>query len=367
MGKNTLNHSPLILTNETKCLYAIDFCKQFEEGKKPIFIFGINRYTERIIDKVRVNGIIDEYTNKKRYRGIEITPLEKIPNNALVVSTVVGKPLSAEARLSKFKFKHLDYFSFYKYSQLELEEVIFQNGMKEDVILNFKKYEKIYNLLQDKESKTQFIKIINFRKNKDIRHMTGFINKEDQQYFEDFLNLKKNEVFLDIGAYDGFTTETFIKNNPNYRCIHIFEPDKENMKKTKNKLNNQRDIIYHEIGLSNQKKTLTFNMNESCSRISENGETTIKVDKLDNIIKNKVTFIKMDIEGSEGLAIEGAKKIIKKYTPNLAVSVYHKKYDIWKIPEQILKINKNYHLYLRHYTEGIAETVMFFISKDRAS
>jgi len=102
-------------------------------------------------------------------------------------------------------------------------------------------------------------------------------------------------------------------------------------------------------------------MNKSASTISSDGDTSIKVDKLDNIIDSYVSFIKMDIEGAEQDAIEGAKKTIKKYHPRLAISAYHKADDIWKIPELILAIRSDYKIYLRHYTEGFTETVIFFI------
>ena len=69
----------------------------------------------------------------------------------------------------------------------------------------------------------------------------------------------------------------------------------------------------------------------------------------------------MDIEGSELAAIEGAKEIIKEYHPTMAISVYHKKYDFWKIPQQILAIRSDYKLYMRHYTQGTTDSVMFFI------
>ena len=72
----------------------------------------------------------------------------------------------------------------------------------------------------------------------------------------------------------------------------------------------------------------------------------------------------MDIEGAESFAIEGAKETILKCHPKLALSVYHKKDDFWKIPEQIFNIRKDYDIYLRHYTEGISETIMFFIPKE---
>ena len=71
----------------------------------------------------------------------------------------------------------------------------------------------------------------------------------------------------------------------------------------------------------------------------------------------------MDIEGAEGVAIDGAKNTIMKCHPRMAICVYHKADDLWKIPEQIFSIRDDYKIYLRHYTEGVDETVIFFIPK----
>ena len=67
----------------------------------------------------------------------------------------------------------------------------------------------------------------------------------------------------------------------------------------------------------------------------------------------------MDIEGAEYQAILGAKKIIDKYKPKLAICVYHKPEDIWELPWLIHKINQEYKFYLRHYSFGDVETVLY--------
>jgi hypothetical protein len=69
----------------------------------------------------------------------------------------------------------------------------------------------------------------------------------------------------------------------------------------------------------------------------------------------------MDIEGGESLAIIGATRIIREHHPRLALAVYHKPGDFWRIPKQVLEIYPDFKVYLRHYTESVYETIMFFI------
>jgi len=60
-------------------------------------------------------------------------------------------------------------------------------------------------------------------------------------------------------------------------------------------------------------------------------------------------------------AIVGARQAIIKHHPRLAICVYHRFDDLWRIPERVLSFHDDYQIFLRHYTEGVDETVMFFI------
>ncbi|OOB79506.1 MAG: FkbM family methyltransferase [Epulopiscium sp. Nuni2H_MBin001] len=86
---------------------------------------------------------------------------------------------------------------------------------------------------------------------------------------------------------------------------------------------------------------------------------TINVDSLDNVLRDtEVTFIKMDIEGAELQALMGAKQIIKKYKPQLAISIYHKPQDIFELPMYVKSLVPEYKLYLRHYSYHYVDTVL---------
>ena len=122
------------------------------------------------------------------------------------------------------------------------------------------------------------------------------------------------------------------------------------------------NIDTYKIGAWSESAYLTFEENEDSSKINNEGSTKIKVNAMDNMfLEQPVSFIKMDIEGAEKEALMGAKKIIQKYKPKLAVCVYHKPEDIVRLPLLINEILPEYKIFLRHYTEFHIETVCYAI------
>ena len=121
-------------------------------------------------------------------------------------------------------------------------------------------------------------------------------------------------------------------------------------------------ITIHTLGLGSRSETVRFHSNlGSASRESEFGTSTISMQTLDSLRIHNPTFIKMDIEGGEVAALLGATTTIRMHEPRLAVSVYHRYDDLRRIPEIVDLSGVSYRIYLRHYTEGTDETVMFFI------
>ena len=92
------------------------------------------------------------------------------------------------------------------------------------------------------------------------------------------------------------------------------------------------------------------------------GNSVVKGVTLDEIIKDeKVTYIKLDVEGSELKALEGAKNTIKKNKPRLAICIYHKLEDILELPLYILDLVPEYKFYIRHYCSCMWETVLYAV------
>lgn len=186
----------------------------------------------------------------------------------------------------------------------------------------------------------------------------------DLQYFDlENLNLG-SEFFADVGALDGETTKYFFDHFKGGHA-YVFEPNPKQFEITRNALSNYTGAELFPYGLYDENTTLNFSECENdagSAKISDDGKITIEVRKMDDLLKNRpVTFIKMDIEGSELAALRGAEQIIREQRPKLAICVYHKPEDIWEIPSLILDYHPDYRLYLRHYSISYTETVLYAI------
>lgn len=79
----------------------------------------------------------------------------------------------------------------------------------------------------------------------------------------------------------------------------------------------------------------------------------------------RVDFIKMDIEGAEPLALQGALNTIKNFRPKMAIAIYHSLDDFVNIPNWIADLNLDYELFIGHYTIHSEETVCFAKPRNR--
>lgn len=232
---------------------------------------------------------------------------------------------------------------------------------------NWNELEIIYQNLGDELSKNVLESLIFSKINKDGTELLKYA--DEKQYFNEltYCYETQEEVFVDCGAYIGDTIFDYLKfTNYKYKKIYAFEPNKENIKILTKNVEEVSNVQIIEKGTWNKNTTLEFEENGSSSQIVQDfGKTKIHVTTIDEIVGDeKVTFIKMDVEGSEMKSLQGAVNTIKRCMPKLAICCYHKKDDIICLYNYINSISNDevkYKFYLRHHSNGVCETVMYAI------
>ncbi len=246
-------------------------------------------------------------------------------------------------------------FTPYEYENFDL--------FQEYVLKQQEDFLKIYHLLDEERSKETWCAVLKGRSTgNDAEYRMVY---EAPQYFpKEILPLGENEVFLDIGAFIGDTAEEFIRQvSGRYQKIIEVEPNPLNHEKIEAVMEKNKNMELIPKGISDKKEILYFDSTAGSSSgfCQGTGDIKIEVDTIDALIFEPVTFIKMDIEGLELSALQGAVETIKKYKPKLAICIYHKINDFIEIPEFINSLNLGYKFYVRHHMLSLNETVLYGI------
>jgi FkbM family methyltransferase len=185
---------------------------------------------------------------------------------------------------------------------------------------------------------------------------------EEHQYF-DYWQPRDVESFVDAGAFNGMSSQIFMNwCNNNYSNIWVFEPDSKNFGYSTQLLSQKPNVKLYNSGVYSKtsERVKFFSGWEFGCRLSEDGNSEINTIALDDLLgQEKVTFIKMDIEGAEYDALLGAKKLIREQKPRLAISAYHKPEDMIVLPEIIHSFNPDYKMAFRHYSLHTDETILY--------
>jgi FkbM family methyltransferase len=169
-----------------------------------------------------------------------------------------------------------------------------------------------------------------------------------------------HECFVDCGAFDGDTLTPFLKRyGEAFSSIDAFEPDPKNFARLHRNVLAQPEAIrqkidVYQLGVGARAATVRFSATGTESSAIGFGEDSIDVVALDELLRHRSpTFIKMDIEGAEPDALTGARGLISRNLPVLAVCVYHRQDHVWQIPLLISSFSDQYRFFLRpHLLEG---------------
>ena len=156
---------------------------------------------------------------------------------------------------------------------------------------------------------------LNFISNKNLTRLNHIIM--NKRFFES-INIKKNDLIIDVGGHVGESIDRFLKLEKNV-TIHSFEPDNVSYQEMFKKYKKFNNIRLNNLALGSKKSTKIFYINNDSQTSSfyrvnnkfkfENKKfktvktKKISVESLDNYCnKNKIkkiNFLKLDCQGWE--------------------------------------------------------------------
>ncbi|MBO5448334.1 MAG: FkbM family methyltransferase [Ruminococcus sp.] len=333
---------------------------------KPIYMYGGGNGGEKILRACNENGICisgifasDDFSADKSFWGYKVKRLSEIESEAkdLVVVLAFGTDIpEVMERIDRIGKKHELFAPDVSVAGTERFE-------KKYFMENFRKAAEAYSLLSDSASREVFVDLTAYKITGRLEYLRKAFSTPDES--ERLLMLGENEIYCDLGAYNGDTVRQFAeRTGGRYKKIYAVEPEKRNFQKcVKSCLGFENISFYNAAAWSADGEMLFEGGSGRQARLGSNGRK-IPVRSLDSILGGEeCTYIKYDVEGADIPSLDGSAFSISGYAPKICCAVYHRCYDYIKIPLHINRLRSGYKFYMRQYPYYPAwETNIFCIS-----
>lgn len=367
-----------IILSEEKTKFELFLERYQNTSPVRVIIFGAGDQGFLALKLLKENGVeiyafCDNDPNKQ---GTTIKELPVLAPNELKhmeqeVFVIINDSFYKEKQeqIKQLNMSHIHTFRFDVFNPL------FKGFTKKYVLDHLKMFEKSYQLLEDEESRNVFCGVLNSVLTGDLSYYEEVMTSTQQYFLKNLIPKLENHIFVDIGAYNGDTIEQFLEfTDGKYERIYAFEPIHSSAELIKENLKGLPNFELYEVAASNKKDKCAYYCNDygeltMATTIQSQGANDdiqyFYTDTIDKVINGKrVTFMKMDIEGSELEALQGASETIKTNHPYLAICVYHKKEDLIDIISYCKKLVPEYKLYLRHHSITPCDTVLYCLYEE---
>lgn len=374
------------LLSESREAAAARAARQFSPGREDaLVLYGAGNFGLTVLEKLRAVGIepacFADDTPSKRGQVIGglrvVTPREAAAEfgaRTVFVVTILNAALrflEARRRLQEATGARVLSFLALAWKYPEAFLPYYQFELPQDVLGKATEIREAFRLLEDEESRRQFVGHLRFRLQLDYEALPR--NLWHNYFPADVpLELPPDTIFVDCGAYDGDTVRYFLEHQcGHFREIFAFEPDEINCRKLRDYVATldaeaaRRVHIYNAgVGKSYTKMRFQPTGNMSAAFGGE-GETEVEVVAVQEIVggEGASVYVKYDVEGAEWDALEGTKELLRRARATLAVSVYHRPDDLWQLPIYLKTLDPDYRLFLRTQGEDGMDAICYALPR----
>ena len=325
------------------------------EETRPVVLYGMGDGADKLLKLcgrfgVRVQGIFasDEFVRGQQFAGFTVQTYRDIaaqfPDALILVAFGTERPEVLE-RIYTIAGAH---------EVLAPDIPLFGEELASPEVLREKlpALEAMYGQLADEQSRRVLAAMLDYKLSGKIEYLRN-CETPREEIFSGIFSLEQDETYIDLGAYDGDTVQEFVRRTGGqYRRILAFEPDKKNYVKLERNVTAMElpDITLFPCASWSTPGALTFaGKGGRNSALGEKGYT-VPAESVDHVLAgDEATYIKMDVEGAEYETLLGCRVTISRYAPKLAVSAYHRTWDLLELAQLLWQLNPQYRVYLRHH------------------
>lgn len=226
---------------------------------------------------------------------------------------------------------------------------------------NLSQIQSATQILADQESVDCLLNVLLFR----TGHLPEYADyrSKERHYFNELSTKKfknKKIKIIDGGAYTGDSYQE-AKENLSIDTAYLFEPDPKNFAQLTQSVGN--DAVCFPHALSDTVRTITFasGIGPSSAAI-DHGDIKIEASNIDTLFpQTHIDFVKLDIEGSEADAVRGARNLLQRCRPVIAMALYHKPGDMWELPLLVNQLVDDYKFYIRQHDNNSFDAVFYAV------
>jgi len=378
------NDSEECLENFFHALHTIPVTKGFSDFQgQDIFLYGAGNLGKKLYDCLLQNGIqpigfIDRDTGKRNlpvpvYAADDMV-LEPYHQSAVVIlAGLFGRTQDHAIRhmLKEYGFVHI--YALHEINWQVLESRAFLAHMfigsynPVHLIRDEEKIRDAYAFFSSEEERHFLLTCLTAYHAHDVTIFPVPLPLEEQYLAADIPNEQADyRRFIDCGAYDGDALRSLMHHGKQIDAYAAFEPQEDLCARIHADIQKHSSIrIAHilPLGVSDRYEKLHFTAvtdGRSAAKADAAGTDVLPCVPIDAVLHGFTpTFIKMDIEGMEPKALQGAAETIRTHRPQLAICVYHDISHLFEIPKQIKELYAGYRLYIRNYQYMGLETVVY--------
>lgn len=300
---------------------------QSKNPDKGLYVWGAGSVATGVVrecdkNNIQLSGLfvnIEDYSVDPR---IELTKLPIFSLQELIES---GKEFSVIIGHSHYELipeikKYAAITKIWCFTSITIEDIDITEEFARE---NLEQFQITFNALADDLSRRNMIAYLNSKITGDYKYIMDIFDKPSSLFSNDVIKLTDNEIYLELGAYDGKVTEKFIENCPSFKKILAVEVQPRMCALLQDKFKADSRIEIKNIGISDHIGTDYFHFDNRTTRLGDDvSGTPVEVTTLDTLCEDLpgISLIQICIANTIVPLIKGASRVLSNDKPKLVMA-----------------------------------------------